>query len=341
MSYADQIETLFETRMLVVNPSERALAEMEKFEELGTPPASFESINSAEEWQAIRTAYRDPVAFGLPPMPPFRQKWMDNGRARAESMLIDGPHGKLEMRMIVPEQEIKGALFHIHGGAWVLGDPSTFDDKYAQAADLCGLVVGSVNYRKAPEHPYPGPIDDCETAALWFNDHVKQRFGINNVLIHGISAGGQMSAVVALRMHLRHGYQYAGAVHEIGLYDFTNSLPSRTRVDGRCLGVDSKTCIDAANAFLPDTADRTDPDISPLYASNDQLEGLGPTLLTCCELDPLCDDSLLYFMRQLEAGNDAYLVVFNGIGHNLDTLECEEAELNVAVIAAFMSRCIA
>ena len=217
----EQIETLFNTRMLVVNPSERALNEMKKFEDLGTPPASFESLTSPEEWQALRTAYKDPVAFGLPPMPPFRQKWMDNGSARAETIMIDGPRGKLEMRMVVPDGDIKGALFHTHGGGWVLGDPSTFDDKYAQAADLCGLVVGSVNYCKAPEYPYPAPMDDCETAALWFNEYVKQQYGVDKVLIHGISAGAQMSAVVALRMHLQHGYQYAGAVHEIGLYYLT------------------------------------------------------------------------------------------------------------------------
>src|SRR5262249_15334860 len=111
---------------------------------------------------------------------------------RAETITIDGPAGKLAMRVIAP-QSPRGVFLHIHGGGWSIGTNDQFDPVLERLADDCGLACVSLDYRLAPEHPYPAGPDDCEAAALWLVRDGAKRFGTTRFSIGGESAGAHLS----------------------------------------------------------------------------------------------------------------------------------------------------
>ena len=96
-------------------------------------------------------------AFPMPPKCP-----------RAATVTIDGPHGPIGIRQILPETGTpRGVYLHIHGGGWTFGTADSQDDRLEEITRTTGAAVLSVEYRLAPEHPYPQGPDDCEAAALW------------------------------------------------------------------------------------------------------------------------------------------------------------------------------
>ena len=85
----------------------------------------------------------------------------------ARTIEIEGPRGPISLRIIAPEDEPKGTFLHLHGGGWTLGESDAQDLRLRRLARETGLAAVSVNYRLAPENPYPAGPDDCEAAALW------------------------------------------------------------------------------------------------------------------------------------------------------------------------------
>ena len=106
--------------------------------------------------------------LGAFPLPPKSQ--------RAETVAIDGPAGKIDLRIIAPKSP-RGIFFHIHGGGWCLGAPELNDPLLESIADGANVACVSTRYRLAPEHPYPAGPDDCEAAALWVVREGAKRFG--------------------------------------------------------------------------------------------------------------------------------------------------------------------
>jgi len=120
--------------------------------------------------------------------------------------------------------EPQGAYLHIHGGGWTIGAADLQDPYLWELAQQTRLTVASVEYRLAPEHPYPAGPDDCERAALWFLDS----FG-GRLTIGGESAGAHLAVVSLLRLRDRHGISpraFAAANLVFGAYDLTGT-PSR------------------------------------------------------------------------------------------------------------------
>src|SRR4029078_3151940 len=114
---------------------------------------------------------------------------------RAQTRSIPGRDGNaIPLRIIAPEHP-RGVYLHIHGGGWVLGGADMQDPKLERIADNTGLAVVSVEYRLAPEHPYPAGPDDCEAAALWLARSANTEFGSDVLTIGGESAGGHLAAV--------------------------------------------------------------------------------------------------------------------------------------------------
>ncbi|TXM90493.1 alpha/beta hydrolase, partial [Methylobacterium sp. WL122] len=121
---------------------------------------------------------------------------------RAETMTIEGPGGPLDLRVIRPRAGVKlrGAYLHIHRGGWVWGSADEQDPWLERIADTCGFICLSVDYRLAPEHPYPAALLDCEAAALWLAGPGKAEFGVTALTIGGESVGAHLAVMVLLRL---------------------------------------------------------------------------------------------------------------------------------------------
>jgi len=231
----------------------------------------------------------------------------------AVERVIDGPGGALTLRAFVP-QSPKGVYLHIHGGGWVLGRAHLQDPRNEEIARNRQVAVVSVDYRLAPEHPYPAGPDDCEAAALWVAENAKSEFGADALVIGGESAGAHLSAVSLLRMRDKHGFTgFAGANLVYGVYDLAMT-PSQRNWGARNLVLNTEIMAWFYDQFVPDPT-RRDPDLSPLYAD---LSGLPPALFTVGTLDPLLDDTLFMSMRWQAAGNPAELAVYPGGPHGFD-----------------------
>ena len=231
----------------------------------------------------------------------------------AEDRVISGPHGEITLRTFVPENP-RGLYLHIHGGGWVLGRAHLQDPRNEDIARTCSAVVVSVDYRLAPEHPYPAPLDDCEAAAVWAVENAKSEFGVDNIVIGGESAGGHLSATTVLRMRDRHGYTGFSAANLVyGVFDLAMT-PSQRNWGDRPL-VLSTTIMDWFYDHFVPADKRHDPDVSPLYAD---LRDLPPALFTVGTLDPLLDDTLFMHQRWMAAGNESELRVYPGGPHGFD-----------------------
>jgi acetyl esterase/lipase len=125
---------------------------------------------------------------------------------RARTMTITGKDGnQISLRAIAPAQP-RGVYLHLHGGGWVLGGADMQNPMLERIADNTGQAIVAVEYRLAPEHPYPAGPDDCEIAAAWLVQNAKKEFGTDALTIGGEFAGGHLTAVTILRMRDRHGY---------------------------------------------------------------------------------------------------------------------------------------
>ncbi|MBV8086264.1 MAG: alpha/beta hydrolase, partial [Chloroflexi bacterium] len=172
------------------------------------------------------------------------------------------------------------------------------------------LAVLSVEYRLAPEDPYPAGPDDCEAAALWLAKHAQAEFGTDRLTIGGESAGAHLAVAVLLR--LRDKYQllpFAAANLVFGVYDLGQTPSSANARD--TLVIDQLAMKWFADHFVP-PARRREPDVSPMFA---ELQGMPPALFTVGTLDPLLDDTLFMYSRWVAAGNEAELAIYPGGVH--------------------------
>jgi acetyl esterase/lipase len=215
---------------------------------------------------------------------------------------------------LVPDQ-VDGVLYHIHGGAWMAGTPEMMDTLHEILADTLSLACVSVDYRLAPEHPYPAAPDDCEAAACWLLEHARDEYGSDQLVIGGESAGAHLAAVTLLRLRDKHGAadRFLGANLVFGAYDLSRT-PSQRGVgvppggdvlDGTGFPLD---------LFLPGMSgdECRDPDVSPLYAD---LRGMPPALFSVGTNDHLLDDTLFMAARWEAAGNESELIVYPDTPH--------------------------
>ena len=193
--------------------------------------------------------------------------------SRARTLTITGKDGnEIPLRVIAPSQP-RGIYLHLHGGGWVLGGADMQDPMLERIADNTGQAVVAVEYRLAPEHPYPAGPDDCEAAAAWLVQNGKREFGTDALTIGGESAGGHLTAVTILRMRDRHGYTgFRGANIVYGAFDLAMT-PSQRQFGNTRLVLRTIDMQQFYNAFLPTITDRRTPDISPLRRSEEPMPG--------------------------------------------------------------------
>ncbi|MEE4212883.1 MAG: alpha/beta hydrolase [Parvularcula sp.] len=248
---------------------------------------------------------------------------------------------QVQVRVFRPDGPLKGVYLHIHGGGHTIGSADSQDQLLAGMADRLKIGVVSVEYRLAPENPWPAPADDCETAATWLAENAKSLFGTEKVVVGGESAGGHLSAVTVLRMRDNHGYRFAGANLVYGVYDLTGT-PSVKRWGERNLIINTPIVNWFADQLFPPAQfknlNKADPAVSPLYAD---LRGLCPALFSVGTLDPILDDSLFMATRWLAAGNEAALEIYPGGIHAFDMIpRLPIAEAHHKRAGEFITQCL-
>ena len=246
--------------------------------------------------------------------------------AAAENRTIPSPAGELPVRVFRPDGDARGLFLHLHGGGWVLGDAEMSDLANEALADRHGLAVVSVDYRLAPEHPYPAGPDDCEAAAAWLLEHGPSELGADRMFIGGESAGGHLALVTALRVRDRLDAidRVLGLNLVFGWYD-VNGTPSQAGNGGRIDMLTPTGLRFMVESFTPGMSadDRRDPDISPLYAD---LRDLPPSLVSVGTADHLCDDSLFLATLLAKAERDVELAVYPDGPHGYMALPTEMAK---------------
>ncbi len=257
-------------------------------------------------WDMGAPAFRAAAATGRGPFPPPEKS------ARARTIHIDGTGGhKVPVRVIAPERA-KGVYIHIHGGGLVFGSSEGQDPMLERIVQSTGMACASVEYRLAPENPYPAPWDDCESVAVWLAKNSKSEFGTDVLSIGGESAGATLTAATLLRMRDRHGYTgFRAAVLSYGNFD-SSMTPSQTLTPDRGILVGKISIRKFREAYLPAGVNPRDPDVSPLYAD---LKNMPPAIFTVGTIDPLLDDTLFLYARWIAAGNQAELDVYPGAPH--------------------------
>lgn len=252
---------------------------------------------------------------------------------------IPGPSGHIPLRVFVPEA-VDGVYFHIHGGGWTLGSAFQQDVALWALAQQAGVAVVSVDYRLAPEDPYPAGADDCEAAASWLVANARAEFGTERLVIGGESAGAHLSALTLLRLRERGTVEkFCGANLVYGCYDLSMT-PSQRRWGERNLVLSTPIIGWFVDCFLPGKSaeDRRDPDVSPLYAD---LSGMPPALFTVGTMDPLIDDTLFMEARWRAAGNAAELDVYEEGMHGFTLFPIAIAKQSIDVQVAFLRKATA
>ena len=276
-------------------------------ETLAANEAFRKAMSGGPDWWDIGApAFRAATATGRGPFPPPEKS------ARAHTIQIDGKGGhKVPVRVIAPERA-KGVYIHIHGGGLVFGSAENQDPMLERIVKSTGMACASIEYRLAPENPYPAPWDDCESVAVWLTKNAKSEFGTDVLSIGGESAGATLAAATLLRMRDRHGYTgFRAAVLSYGNFD-SSMTPSQMLSPDKGILVGRIGIHKFREAYLPAGVDPRDPDVSPLYAD---VKNMPPAIFTVGTIDPLLDDTLFLYARWIAAGNQAELDVYPGAPH--------------------------
>jgi acetyl esterase/lipase len=244
---------------------------------------------------------------------------------QARTMTVPGRGGDIGLRILAPENAAPtGVYLFLHGGGLVLGRAHDQDAQLWSLVEATGMCAVSVDYRLAPEHPYPAGPDDCEDAALWLLDGGAERLSAPPVAtIGGDSAGAHLAVVTLARLRDRHGV--TGAFRAANLiYGWFDLEPTPSV---RHSGAESLTVmIWLAEQYLTghDAQARRDPDVSPLHAD---LRGLPPALFTVGDADHLLDDTLFMEARWRFAGNASRLLIWPEAPHGFNVYPVEMARL--------------
>ena len=274
----------------------------------------------------VRQARRE--GKGIFPLEPFD--------AGAETFDIPGKEGAVPVRAIRPDSgESRGVFLHIHGGGWVYGNADLQDQRLKEFANGTGLTCLSVEYRLAPENPYPAAPDDCEAAALWLIGEGHQKFNTSFMAIGGESAGGQLTASTLLRLRDRHDVTpFDATVLIAGIFDL-GMTPSAKNFDSRLI-LSYQDMVQFSNCFLQNSEDRRDPDVSPLYA---KLEGMPPAHFSIGTMDPLLDDTLFMANCWGHSQADIELDIYPGGCHVFQYFdELKQARESRSNIISFVNR---
>jgi len=241
--------------------------------------------------------------------------------ARVEEMTIPGPGGEIGARLYValgaprPPQPL---LVYYHGGGWVIGNLETHDGLCRFLAENSGCRVLSIDYRLAPEHPFPAPVEDAAAAFAWAAEHGEE-LGADpaRIAVAGDSAGGNLAAGVCLGARDGGGPQPAMQLLLYPATDVVGEQASRdTFAEGFLLTRNDMKWFE--DHYLPDGCEADDPRASMMRAQD--VSNLPPAYVATAGFDPLRDEGEIYAARMREAGVPVVLQRHPGLIHGFANL---------------------
>ena len=221
-----------------------------------------------------------------------------------EDRTVTGPHGDIPVRVYTPSADQIGstipAVVYLHGGGWVFMSIESHDGICRRLAAESGAVVVSVEYRLAPEHPFPIPLDDCDAAISWVAAHAVEIGAEPGMLaVMGDSAGGNLAAAATLVARDRKRPHLAAQVLVYPALDPARDTPSY-RENGAGYLLDDPGMEWFWQQYLQDDEHEKNPLAAPARA--DDLRGLPPATVITAEFDPLRDEGEAYATRLSESG---------------------------------------
>jgi acetyl esterase len=280
-----------------------------------------------------RRLYRDTRAALTPDPPPVES---------AQLLLAPGPAGPVPVRAYRPQgagrEAALGALVYFHGGGWVIGDLDTHDVVCRTLANGARCAVFSVEYRKAPEAPFPAAVEDAIAATAWIAASAPA-LGVDaaRIAVGGDSAGGNLAAVVALAA------REAGAprlAFQLLIYPAVDQRMGHASIEKNGEGylLTRQNMLYFRGHYLPNEADRLDWRASPLLAPS--LAGLPPAFVLTAGYDPLVDEGRAYAERLAREGVAAEYRCYEGMVHGFITMGrvLDAANAALAECAAALAR---
>jgi acetyl esterase len=238
--------------------------------------------------------------------------------ARIEAIEVAGPAGALPARLYVPERlpadEPPPLLVYYHGGGWVIGDLDTHDGLCRFLTAAAGVAVLSLDYRLAPEHPFPAAVEDCLAGFTWAAANAAE-LGADpaRIAVGGDSAGANLATVVSMLARDAGGPMPALQLLIYPVTDAVGGQRSRELFSGGFLL--TKGDMDTFEAsYLPPGTDPRDPRVSVLHAPD--LSGMPPAYVCTAGFDPLRDEGEAYAQRMREAGVRVALRRHPGLIHS-------------------------
>jgi acetyl esterase len=266
---------------------------------LGRPPLSTLTPAQAREYAEIDGRQR-------PPGKPV---------AAVGETSFAGPRGPVRVRVYTPPGTGPFPLIvYLHGGGFVICSLDTHDTVARNLAAEAGAVVVSVDYRMAPEHRFPAPLDDVVAAIRWVASNAAQIDGDpSRIVVAGDSAGGNLAAAAAIRIRDEGGPALIGQLLIYPVTDHSRAgHPSyREYADG--FGLTAADMDWFFDQYVADPADLTHPHVSPLRAAD--LSGLPPAYIMTAEYDVLRDEAEAYAARLASSGVAVEMIRHNGLNH--------------------------
>ncbi len=267
------------------------------------PPGGIEDVGAAREWmvEMSRLASAEFDASGLV----------------IEDRAVPGPTGGPEVpvrlyRPATADGTVPGLLY-LHGGGFVVGSVEVENAGAGGLARSLGIAVASVEYRLAPEHPFPAGVEDCYAALVWFHDHAESlAIDPDRIGIFGQSAGGGLSAAVSLMARDRGGPPLCLQFLGIPELDDRLDTPSMRRFVDTPMW-NRPNAVLSWRHYLGDQPGDVSPYAAPARAVD--LAGLPPAYVSTMEFDPLRDEGIHYALRLLEAGVTVELHSYPGTFH--------------------------
>lgn len=281
---------------------------MDAYDEELVPLMPFLPVIDASDVAAARAALDAFVAQMTPTA--------DRSGLVVSDHLADNEHGpEVRVRVYVPEStgSSRAGLLYVHGGGFIVGSIETEDFAAAQLARDLGIVVVSVDYRLAPENPYPTALHDCVAALVWFHANARE-LGVDpaRVGVYGQSAGGGLAAALALYVRDHAGpplcFQFLGIPE---LDDRLGTPSMRDFVDTPMWNRPNAEL--SWRYYLGECPEPVPPYAAPARATD--LAGLPPAYVSAMQYDPLRDEAIDYATRLLQAGVPVELHVYAGQFH--------------------------